>query len=960
MTTELGTELGTSLGTILASMEDAGIPTFDTSKIYGVTQLTSTNVYQTPASGGESGDAAGFGYILLYWLQPTAGERMFGRYTTGQGYVADRSASLATIGWNVTDGSAALKTVTVTIPGASSFGQIVALVMRHNGTTVDGYAYGQPKPTPLAITGFTSSTQPQLLRGATGATSAPLGVLTYRGVPTDPQIEAVLFAARTLGNLPSKAAAEALMPGVTVTHRWSVKDALAAPNLPVADGAAGPASIADTVTNAAGDLMAKSGSPIVRVLDPNAYPRTGYGVLGFADTNYLESAAGAGIQGTAAGFHVVDVIVPRSLTGTQMYAHSLNDAGNRGWYFQSVGAALKFSAESSGGVETASSAYTLTTADLGSPLWIAGQVDAAGIVRLFVRGVQAGADSAAMGTFGPSTTAMRVGIWKTASGQATGADWLGLAGGSNVTAGELAQNYAAYVQTGRIQPIAGKSEHLYDPTLDAAGGSVPTQVRDRIGADPLTRQGGITASSTTGLSKCSTTQFAQTAALVTPGVATGFYAECLVDVTTLSGQQGYFAATSDAGFTNGFVIANNAGKLNVWGGGGTVAAGANLTLGTRHLALRYDGTALRAYVDGVSIGTSGAYTHVPTTVATTIGGIRASSILWPVASDSVRGAAYGPGVVSDGQIAAAASAALTAGKIVGIAGVTTKMWSPVDDVASAGGAVPLRLVERVSGAGADAMLVANPKLEVSTRTERLWSYETTPILRGAETLTLTDYFETLINQLPGDAAAGFTVSLLGVVTSQSVTGGRHFAQRGSGNPGWEFLSQGSNASVAFSLGGGTTSVLVSSTIAAGDVGKLGLYTGVWDPVAGMGRLYAKRAQVGTGTTLTGGFAPDAAVKAMLGRRSAGNPALGFALYGAYYALGVPTLAQVQAQFDLVLSTERIQPIAALGTGVLVDLVQDTAAGGVPATLTDRGAGGINFTRVGAPTLAQQYARAWTW
>lgn len=229
-------------------------------------------------------------------------------------------------------------------------------------------------------------------------------------------------------------------------------------------------------------------------------------------------------------------------------------------------------------------------------------------------------------------------------------------------------------------------------------------------------------------------------------------------------------------------------------------------------------------------------------------------------------------------------------------------------------------------------------------------------------MSLTDYFEAAVNALPGNPA-GFTVSLLGVTTSQAVASAtrRPFAQRGLTNLGWGFQSTGTNSAMVFSLGGANTANTPTSGIAASDVGKISLYTATWDGPANTARLYAKRAQAGTGTTLTGGFAPDTSARPMIGRAESGNPSDGITVLGIYYALGIATLAQVQSQHDWVMADECIRPCPGL-PGVLIDLRQDVLenGGALPATLLDRGVGGINFSRVGAPTLTTHYARSFAW
>lgn len=233
------------------------------------------------------------------------------------------------------------------------------------------------------------------------------------------------------------------------------------------------------------------------------------------------------------------------------------------------------------------------------------------------------------------------------------------------------------------------------------------------------------------------------------------------------------------------------------------------------------------------------------------------------------------------------------------------------------------------------------------------------IFLGAEDFSLANHFEAAVNALPGDPA-GFAVSIL-ATQSQLLSGRRPVSQRGSGSLGWEF--QLSASALFFALGGASNATTSPGVAISGDVGRVQLYTGVWDGVAGVARAYAKRAQVSTGSPLTGGYAPDTAVKPMIGRipYGAGAPAVGFPFFGLFYAVGIPTLAQIQAHHDAVMAHETMKAIPGM-SGTLIDLTQDIRGNGgvMPATLVDRGVGGVNFTKVGSPTIAAQYARAWGW
>lgn len=233
------------------------------------------------------------------------------------------------------------------------------------------------------------------------------------------------------------------------------------------------------------------------------------------------------------------------------------------------------------------------------------------------------------------------------------------------------------------------------------------------------------------------------------------------------------------------------------------------------------------------------------------------------------------------------------------------------------------------------------------------------VVLGCDGYTLNDFFEAAINALPGDPS-GFAVSVYGKVLSQAVASAtrRLFSQRGLLNSGWNLAATGTNTGVAFGVGGTNAVSSPTSTIAATEVGKLSLYTGVWDGVAGSARLYAKRVQVGAGTALPGGYQPDTTVPAMIGRRATDSPADSWAIFGVCYTIGIPAFAAIQSHFDWVMASKRMQHIPGM-PGVLLDFTSGLAEG-VPSVLIDKGTSGINFTRMGQPRKYAQYAHSWAW
>ena len=223
MTTELGTELGTILGTILGSMDTTGAPAFDASKSYALGGFSLVDHYATQAAGGEAGDAAGFGGASLIALTslPASG---------GTSGVQAKYATTPAGWWNrvINTGTPSIRTAMMgTAPPAvdsparvlngSDIGRVILAVWQHTGAgnllrlySDDGSEIGNG----TAITGYTPAAVAQQIgsqvAGFAFLYGHVLSGLHWRGVPSAAQIRALFTATRTLGDIPGKAAIEAL------------------------------------------------------------------------------------------------------------------------------------------------------------------------------------------------------------------------------------------------------------------------------------------------------------------------------------------------------------------------------------------------------------------------------------------------------------------------------------------------------------------------------------------------------------------------------------------------------------------------------------------------------------------------------------------------------------------------------------------------------------------------------
>lgn len=227
---------------------------------------------------------------------------------------------------------------------------------------------------------------------------------------------------------------------------------------------------------------------------------------------------------------------------------------------------------------------------------------------------------------------------------------------------------------------------------------------------------------------------------------------------------------------------------------------------------------------------------------------------------------------------------------------------------------------------------------------------TGPVLYGLQSFTTADYYQSVNN--PGGIegnATGFWVAALFRIDTQAVASAtRALFARYSSAPlaGWGFLTTGTNAVFSFyNIDGVVSARPVNYGIAASNVGKIMLGVGVREP--GQIRLYVNKVQSGAPFALTG-FTP-AVDRTYVGRRTSGNPASSATFFGGCGGIGIPTLAEIEAQADAVKVAGDIVEIPGK-TDSLWSPKQDQA-GSAPALLEDK-IGAEDMQRVGAPVLVQ--------
>ncbi len=752
MTTELGTELGTSLGTTLGAMEDLGVlpvPQLDQSKVYALDNLSTANYYvvATPATGGEQGIAGGgFGTVSLV-ANPPAGARRasLSSFNGASGWSLD---GIAAQSWRAFAGMTNGSNVFVETPMAGV--GLLDVVFHEPGTANLTIQTGRGLPRTVSFPAvYRPGTSPSTDGGHTLSSTSSNGMLggkiiaqlSYAGAPTQAQRDALADAIRTFGDIPSKAVVEALMPGCTVRHRWSLRSQLAIANVPVADGAAAPATIVDSVTGAAADVMNKTGSPIVRVLDPGAYPRTQYGMLGWSDTNYLQ--APIGIRGAASGLTLlIDMRLDAVVNGAVILSNYTTTPGVQGFTVYTNTSAINIYRAGWGDLAVG----TAAAADVGQRKLLAITWDGT-TWQPYQNGVAG--TSAANGMI-VSSAAMRIGTYP-AGGASAGNTTVYQVAGCDValSAGEVASAYSNWLATGLLRLPSGKTNpHLYDLTQDvnANGGpsaGAPATVVDRYGSENLTRTGtGLVVSPRTerlfsyetspilyGADSLSAANFFESASGLGEGSAQSFWAAVLyltLGTSTNKTRALFGSSTTTTGFDIRSISTNVGACFGFYDNTNVLRTAPMATYtGADYAKLMlyvgvYDQPALklRSYWKRAEVGTGTTITGY----APSAGGLRIGRNF--NASDNsadgnyVFGVSAGLGLPSLAQVQALFDTVQATERIAGIPGMTNLRVDVAADIAAASGAIPSALADR-QGA---LTFAKNGTPTVYNQYARAWTY----------------------------------------------------------------------------------------------------------------------------------------------------------------------------------------------------------------------------------------------
>lgn len=949
-------------------------------RLFALTSFSAANRYETASGGGEAGVATGFGAALMVrWDRIATVYRAMLRRWGGGGYVLDVTAA-GQISAGAADGGGVGRFINHTLV-ASDAGKWHFLAFVFDGSSLHLHR-GRDRMGSVACVGYTPNALAMVL-GANNIGTEPFtdgsiaGLLTWRGVPSIAQMAALADYVRVNGDMPTS------MDGATVTHRESLKEQLRG-QLVINEQTA-PATLEDTITRAAIDGLARVGSPAVKEIDPRIDGRRTYGMQGAETTSRLQTAAGAGIRGSAefvVGWYGRIDALTNSTAG--VFVETFNGSG-AGWFLAANSinnTNIVFRIWDGAATGTSSGSWTPVAADTGLPVMLIGQrVPTA--VRLYLKrqnqpllliGETAVTNSGA--TLAAADHPMTVGARSSGAVPARNVTTFGIDGGDGpATLSELSDWADRVVdKLGRMTPLGGRTNgHSYDLTTDieANGGpanGIPPTVLDRVGTSHLSRVGVEvqTLGGIRGVGPYSATD----GWIGAPGAgiqgANTFHVVADVVLTRIPPSPEIIAHAQPTGSATGWMLqASAANGLRAAINGVAYSAAYSLSAGDLNrrvrVVLNKTSSVVQLFVDGVQAGVDVAAASFTANASTVSFGIGQQGGTAAFASGVVEIVQGGNTTLTPAEIATTC-ANLTAPPPI-VMGKTLKRWRFEDDIAANAGKLPAQSVERVSGG--DNLSRTGAPLQVAQRVENVYAWESTPVRYAVSGVSDANRFTTLVGE-PGDASGFFAGVALTVETQVVASATRGLISRTNGSAGFDIRLTGTNSilTAGFADGAGAYSTNGASPVAAGDVGKVLFYMLVWDAAVGRVRAYAKRVEVGTGTVRTGYTVPPTAAShpwTIGGLSYAGYAASGVTIHSVIAGRGVPSLAVFQALSDDVVANNGRLTLVVPGTTMLIDTTLDITANGgaMPSQLLDR-VGNNHFAREGTPSVAPQYARAMGW
>lgn len=695
-----------------------------------------------------------------------------------------------------------------------------------------------------------------------------------------------------------------------------------------------------------------------------------YGITGFSAANRLQTAIGGGEAGVDTGFGVVALAVWKEVpTGSQMLVQRVNGAVSAGWYLQTSGASLRAVFVSGAGVPVVSASYTIVASDLGRVIEIDASISG-GMIWLIVNRQLVGAGVAITG-YTPAASEDTVwSLWETTQAFTSGM----LLSSATYRGNPSVAQRNAYADETRIlgdlpTTIQGATithRHSLRDQLRAIGGAVtsgqtaPATLEDtitRAAADALARQGTPTVVTidTSRDGRRTLGVLGESGKYLQASGAAGRGAtwSAMVWMTQRSAVSPR-PLSRGARTLRGFRFFAASVLLSTGTGEVAIAAPAGLPDGSPCLVLaQYDGATLSITAsNSAQTASVSAPTYVP-----------------PLESDALvvgfEGGAYSAGTVYHGmqvgdtlltptEIAAVMAEFNATGRMPLVTkGVNA--WNLHADIeANGGAAAPASFADRK---GAAAMSPVGGSMLVTSYVDRVWSYETTPIIEGAS--FDGDSSKYLVADTTMDVGLGvprwYALSMR--VDSQAVTSATRRllgTLNTGGTLGSSIFTSGTNASVAWTLfqTNGAALTSPSCAIVAADIGKILLFLFSFDSTRA--RSYFKRAESGTGSSAASGTISDPPGPLYVGRTAlTGGAAEGVTLFELACGDGLVSLAEFQALSDDCLAFD----------GQVRGIPNKTkhrwkfgVNGTVPVSVADL-VGSMPLPRQGTIGVGQQFARA---
>lgn len=723
-----------------------------------------------------------------------------------------------------------------------------------------------------------------------------------------------------------------------------------------------------------------------------------YGLSNFTSANYYVTQNPGGEAGVATGFGSIVLFLAGAAMGGARYL-SMRRTAAAGWLHTLTSAnQVAFSARDSAGAFRDSPTLTLCPSDLSRLQCTIGiSPNGIGAPQLYLNRQQAVAGGQSVtGAYSAAAAAEQMGV---DIGGATPALYtliLAIASFQGVPTLAQLNDYFDRVRAAGDLPLtiqgATMTHHWSLPRAyagiappPAKGSPSPATLADNItgaAADVMTKTGGTTVVPidpgidgrlTYGVQGFSTTSYLRGAALDGATYWWSWYG-ILGSASSSSTRVPLSNSGASSGGWNVYTTTTRAdlGIEQAQAGGGApawtqVAISAADLNRPRLLQGTYDGTTVSLYADGVLLGTN-AQSHLVSpdavlAVGARVGGV--ASTADEVASCFGVAGGAGVSVPTAAELQQQAANVTASGRIQPIAGKTTALYDLTADVIANGGparGVPALFRDRI---GTNDLVTVGTGLTIAQRVERIWGYETAPILYGGRTFSTTDYWQHP-SAMRG-IATGFTVGLFWTLDSQTVSSSARvmassiFNTAGPLYSGWTCYTTGTNTIFTFAASNSAGGLVgaPNATLTAADVGKKFLAIMVYD--GAKLRLYLRRAEVGSGTASSTYAAAVNPVRIGADPRAGSETPTfdGNTIHGWFYAGSAWSLAQVQAAHDAVLAADDISAIA--GADLLVSLTLDVKGNGgtFPTVAKDR-LGSADFTRGGNPALRGDYARAYGW